>query len=323
MCVLPSEFLNKIVVNILDESICTEKNYDLGGSKNTFRQCVNRNNGIGKKVTTMLYNLIIKHPEKKIEVFNYLEQFLTLEEKRYMKKNLDDIKTTLNCVVKKINNRNKNISDNKKQNYRIVDIATLQKMGWSIRKYVEEATILSYEAIEGLTEEHNGEIEKQIPIIKEQPENRRILLDENNKMIGMWSFKPFYDDVFQKTKNGELFDVEITPDMMPTLIPGTYNIYFSNICLKPQYRKTIVFKILLFSIIELIETWADEGIFIHEICAQAYSDSGKNLCKSIGLNFVKNHIDHGEIYCGYVYNLVEEEFCRDFEKVKYLFMSKE
>lgn len=313
----PDKFINDIVVNILDESICTEKNYSLGGSKNTFRQSIKRNNGIGKKIITMLTNLIIKHPEKRNEIFKYLEQYLSEDEKKYMYKNPSDIKSIINFSVKKINNRDRNLEDSQK--YKIVDISTLQKMGWTIKDYVEAATILSYETIDGLTEEHNGEIEKQIPIITEQPENRRILLDENNKMIGMWSFKPFYDDVFQKAKNGELFDIEITPAMMPTLIPGIYNIYFSNICLKDKYRKTMVFKILLFSIIELIEKWANEGIYINEICAQAYSDSGRNLCRSIGLKFIKNHIDHGDIYCGFVYDLIERPFCEDFADVKRLY----
>lgn len=56
----PDKFINNIVVNILDENICTEKNYSLGGSKNTLRQCIERNNGIGKKVSTMLIMLLDK-----------------------------------------------------------------------------------------------------------------------------------------------------------------------------------------------------------------------------------------------------------------------
>lgn len=135
----------------------------------------------------------------------------------------------------------------------------------------------------------------------------------------MWSFKPFYNEYFQKAKNGELFDIEITPDMMPTLIPGIYNVYFSNICLKEQYRKTIVFKTLLFSIIEVIEKWAKEGIYINEVCAQAYTTSSKNLCRSIGLDFIKSHIDHGDIYCGHIYDLVEENFCNDFTELRNLY----
>jgi hypothetical protein len=317
----PEKFLNNIVVNILDESMCTEKNYSLGGSKNTFRQCIERNNGIGKKVSTMLINLVIKHPEKKDKIFKYLEQYLTENEIKYMYQNPNEIKTIINFAVKKINTRNKinekHLEDDNQ--YKIVDINTLLKMGWTIRDYVKTSTLLSLELMEGLTDEHITELEKSIKVVAEQPENRRILLDGNNKMVGMWSFKPFYDDIFQKAKNGELFDSEISPNMMPTLIPGTYNIYFSNIVLKEQYRKTIVFKILLFSIIELIEKWANEGIFINEICAQAYTDSGLNLCKSIGLNFHKKHIDHGDIYCGYVYDLVEKPFCKDFENARNLY----
>jgi hypothetical protein len=316
----PDKFINGIVVNILDESICTEKNYSLGGSKNTFRQCIERNKGIGKKVSTMISNLIIKHPEKHKEIFKYLEKYLTDSETSYMYDNPTDIKTIVDFAVKKINSRLKHNCIEERKQYKIVDIATLQKMGWSIRDYVKKSTMLSYEVYDELTDEHVTEFEKSVKVVAEQPENRRILLDENNEMIGMWSFKPFYDDIFQKTKNGELYDSEIKPDMMPTLIAGgVYNIYFSNIVLKEKYRKSKVFGILFDSILELIEEWAKEDIFINEICAQAYSDSGINLCKTLGLKFIKKHVDHGEIYCGYVQDLTETRFCNRFENLRILY----
>lgn len=316
----PAKFINDIVCNILDESLCTEKNFLIGGTKNTLKQCIKRNIGIGKTVVEMITNLVMKHPEKKTEVFQYLKQYLTEKEILYMYDNPNEIKTIINFATKKINARNKSRNHLESNQYKIVDINTLLKMGWTIRDYVKTSTLLSLELMEGLTEEHITELEKSIRVVAEQPENRRILLDNNNKMVGMWSFKPFYDDIFQKTKNGELFDSEIRPNMMPTLIPGgIYNIYFSNIVLKEEYRKTIIFKILLFSVIELIEKWANEGIFINEICAQAYTDSGLNLCKSIGLTFHKKHIDHGDIYCGYVYDLVEKPFCKDFKNLRSLY----
>ncbi|MEN8907971.1 MAG: hypothetical protein ABF289_18620 [Clostridiales bacterium] len=215
--------------------------------------------------------------------------------------------------------RENEMKTNSEDKFKIVDINTLQEMGWTIKDYVEEATKLSFETVDELTEEHIVDMENSIAVISEQPENRRILLNEMNEMIGYWSFKTFYDDVFEKAKNGELFDSTIKKDMIPTMIAGIYNIYVSNICLKTRYRRTIVFRKMLFSIIDLFEEWANQEIYIKELCTQAYTDSGVNLCKSIGLKFYRHHIDHGDIYCGYIYDLVNQPFCKNNEKIKKLY----
>lgn len=323
----PTEFLNILVVNILKVGLSEKKIENHGGVKNTIWQCAYRNTKIGYKVMNILTSMIESEirfdKSKRKEVFNFLKQFLTVGEKEYMKKNINDIKSLVRFASMKINNKNEGfmISKNEKGGkFKIVDIPELLKMGWTIRDYVKRATSLSYEVYdEELTEDHVTELEKSIKVVSEQPDNRRMLLDENNELIGMWSFKPFYSEIFKKAKKGELFDSEITPSIMPTLIPGgIYNIYFTNIVLKKRYRNTTAYIILLYSIIELIKKWAEEDIFINEICAQAYSDNGKNLCKTVGLDFIKKHIDHGDIYCGYVSDLVNKPFCNRFDDIEEL-----
>jgi len=306
----PSNFINTIVKDILKKEISSNNMFKYDGSRNTLRQCVNRNTVIGDRVVTMLSNMISMEIDiiKKDKAIDYVRKIAGI--------NSADIKELVTIAADRINRKDTIMNTD---NFKIVGIPELLKMGWTIRQYVEAATLLSYEEITGLTDEHNGEIEDNIKIVSEQPENRRILLDENNNMIGMWSFKPFYDDIFQKAKNGELYDGEIRASMLPTLIPGIYNIYFSNICLKKHHRKSKVFKILWESIIELFQEWAKDGIYIKEICAQAYTTSGINLCKTAGLQFHKNHIDHGEIYCGYVWDLVENKYCNEFEEVRKLY----
>ena len=81
----PEKLIKTIAEDIIKYPLSSEKNFELGGTKNTFRKCIERNNGIGDKVSIMLHNLIAKHPEKRNEILQYLEQFLTLEEKRIQK----------------------------------------------------------------------------------------------------------------------------------------------------------------------------------------------------------------------------------------------
>ena len=107
--------------------------------------------------------------------------------------------------------------------------------------------------------------------------------------------------------------------MIPVLVPGTYNIYFVEICLNHKYKGTLVFRVVLNSIAEVIENLARREIFVNEICTQAYTTDGERLCKSLGLKYHKKHVDSGNIYCGSVKDLLEQPFCRNFYTLKRLY----
>lgn len=315
-----ADFINTIVVDILDKSLSSHKNYELGGSYNTFRQCIDRNKNIGKKPIIMITNMINReiYDIKKNKAIEFLKDFLTHSELEYMKNNPNDIKSLVTFAAEKVNEKINTIVDT--DNFKIVDIFEWKKLGKSVRDYVIEAIKLGYETIENLTEQHGGEIEQLTKMISKHPANRRILLDKNNNFIGYWSIEPLFENIFVQAKNGELFDNELTADKIAIPVPGsTYNAYFSSICLKEDYRKMSAFKILFFSLIEYFEKLATEEIYFNEICTLAYSTYGESLCKTMGLQLHKKHIDHGNIYCGYVYDLIERPFCKKSEKVKNLY----
>lgn len=290
-------------------------------------------NYIGYACAETLVKLIIDEVEtdliKKKRIFDYLITFLSSTDKINFE-NFEDLVCNIVCkFVKKksqftkpivINKNSYQKKVNESDTLRVVDIFELKKIGWSIRDYVIEATKLNYEVIENLTEEHNGEIEQLTSMITKHPENRRILLDENNKMIGYWSVEPLFDNFFYKAKNGELFDNELTADKIISLVvPGIYNVYFSSICLKNNYRKKHAFKKLLISLLDYIEELAVDGILINEICTLAYSDDGKSLSKTIGLKYHKNHIDYGEIYSGNIYDILSQPFCKNYDILKTIY----
>jgi hypothetical protein len=139
---------------------------------------------------------------------------------------------------------------------------------------------------------------------------------------GYYYFIPLFKDVFQKAKDGQLFDSEITVDKVPFLLQGIYDIYFIVICLRETYRKTFALKQMLFSVMELFEEMALNGIFVNEICTQAYSDSGIALCKSIGLKYLKNHIDKGKVYHGTILDILKHPLYAKFSKLKEMYTTK-
>jgi hypothetical protein len=253
-----------------------------------------------------------------------LRQFLNNREKEYLNRNENDIKTIMNLVAKKFK-KSKKISNEvtkNKEKFRVVDINDLLNLGLSVEDIVKTSISLDYETMDGLTEEHNGDLEQWVNITNTNADSMRWLLDGKN-IIGYWHFTALFHEHFLKAKSGRLLDSEITCEKIPLLLPGTYNIYFVGICLKETYRrKTITFGKLLFNIIEVIEEFAKKGIFINEICALAYTHNGIQLCKSIGLKYIKEHVEHGKIYCGNIMSLLDKDFCRDFIELKLLYKEK-
>lgn len=319
-----AKFINHIVVNLLDKNICSLKNYSLGGSKNTLRQCVKRNKGIGPKVIRMISNLIIQEIDKnkKNKVLEYLKKFLNDTELLYMRRNPADIQTIVKFAVKNLSNNNA-VTNESSPEFKMIDIDGLINNGWTIEKIVEEGYKLDFETIDNITIEHNGDFEQWLAIARSNADTIRYLLKNDDEMIGYWHFTPLRDDVYIKAKTGQLLDSEITCDKIPLLLPGTYNIYFISICLKEKYRrKTTTFGKLLFSIIDVIQSLAKKNIFINEICALAYTMNGIQLCQSMGLKYLRDHSEHGQIFCGKIMNLLNKDFCRDFEELKNIYNNK-
>ncbi|MEN8905602.1 MAG: hypothetical protein ABF289_06540 [Clostridiales bacterium] len=309
MCIVTNEINNRIcrilaklenIKNHVNNTICIDKLFAKG--------ILPQNVSVSMKaISNMSYNEntnILQIKEVSDLCYSNLKIFSRWFNNQYLNSDLNRIESNI-----KIPN----------DGLKVLSIFDLMEIGWTIKDYVIEATKLNYEVIDDLTPEHNGEIEQLTLMISKHPENRRILLDENNNMIGYWSLEPLFDDIFEKAKNGELFDNELTADKIAVLVPGVYNVYFSSICLKEDHRKKYAFKKLLFSLIDYLEELALDGVFFNEICTLAYSDDGKSLSKTIGLRLHKNHIDHGEIYCGNIYDILSQPICKNYDSLRTLY----
>lgn len=314
----PARFLEALVVDILKIGLSEKKTERHDGSRGTLWQCFNRNTVIGNKVIDILTSLITSEIRfdklKKKKIFNFLEQFLTEEEKNYIKNNPDNIKDLVRFASRKINSKGKGLmKQNKKDNFRIVDMDELINMGWSIKDMLNANIGLDFETIEYEKEEHNGSFEQWFEIYKKNADCIRWLLDSDDNVIGYWHFEPLFDEMFSKAKKGELLETEVTFSKIPQMLANTYNIYFIGICLKEEHRrKRKTFGKLLYSIVDVFENLAKDNIFINEICALAYTDSGVRLCESIGLKYTTDHIEHGKIYSGKTIDLINKDFCQGY-----------
>ena len=170
-----------------------------------------------------------------------------------------------------------------------------------------------------MTDEHKGGIEQWIQIVKEHPDNSRILLNDKDEMVGFWDFVTLFEDEYKKAKAGQLNDCELTVEIMPPMIPGTYNIYFASICLKENYKKTLALQKLLISMLNVFEELALNGVFIDEICTWAYTDSGIALSKALGLKYHVEHKEHGKIFYTTMIDLLKQPLSKKFKTLKVMY----
>jgi hypothetical protein len=219
---------------------------------------------------------------------------------------------------------NDSINREKKINLDSIHIYEYINMGNTIEQYIIECFNMWNDTLgTELPESHKGSVEQWVPIINENLDNQKILINSNNEFIGFWDFEPLFDNPFKKLKDGVFFDDEMSVDVIPTMFPGgTYNIYIMNILLKHKYRNNLSFQKLFYSMVNYIEELALNGVFINEICAWAYTDKGISICKSIGLKYHKDHIEHGKIYIGKVIDILNKPISSDFSTLKELYNKK-
>jgi hypothetical protein len=204
----------------------------------------------------------------------------------------------------------------------IADIDNVISWGWDGNRLLDELIALDYRTIDGLTQAHEGQTAQWSPVFMDHPDTWRLLINGPGNIVGYWHFVPLFQQEYELAKQGRLTDSQITTDTVRVLeLPGWYNIYFVSICVHPPYRRTPRMRALYKSFLDVITELALEGVFIREICANAYTLSGEALCKDLGFNFVTNHVDHGKIYATDFVNLLDHGISKGHQELRRLYES--
>jgi hypothetical protein len=209
------------------------------------------------------------------------------------------------------------------QSLQVADIDDIIKWGWDGVRLLDELIKLDYKTMDGLTEVHEGQISQWAPVFMDHPDTWRLIINAPENIIGYWHYVPLFGQEYTLAMNGKLMDSEITTDKVKIFeLPGWYNIYFVSICILSQYRRTPAIRLLFDSLISVVTNLASEGVMIKEILANAYTDSGKSLCKSLDMKFLKKHEDHGEIFFAEFNDLLNSSIFQQYESLKKLYLSK-
>ncbi len=178
-------------------------------------------------------------------------------------------------------------------------IDTVLDWGWDGVKLLEEFIALDYETLTGLMGSHEGTPGQWAPIFMEHPQTWRMLFDRPKNVIGYWHYVPLFPEDYNLAVQGVLLDSCITADRAQYLeFPGRYRVYFVQVCLRPRFRFPHITRLLFSTIFDVLLELAQDGVFIEEICANAYTETGQALCRTFRLTRRGPHVERGEIFAG-------------------------
>ena len=178
--------------------------------------------------------------------------------------------------------------------------ATLQDIaewGLSAEEIVRMLIEIDYETMYGLTEMHVGTDSQWVPIYRMYPDLWTLFVDGPKSISGYLHYLALEKSDFEEACAGKLHDNMITLEKVVfPVMPGEYEIYFSCISLLKKYREMKNFKMLFDSFLGRLEEFAENGIYVKRVCANAFTPEGVSLCRSIGMKHLCDHEDKGKVF---------------------------
>jgi hypothetical protein len=179
-------------------------------------------------------------------------------------------------------------------------LRTLQQLedeGWTTNQIMRRLEQLDYDTIAGLDEESEGTAGEWEELAISNPDGYALLLDSRNEIVGYWHFEALPDEMFARAMSGTLEDGEITLDRVALLCaPGLLKIYFIIFAVEKRFRGFRANRLLLEAFLQRLEDLATGGIYVSNICANAFTPEGVGLCKSLGMQYVGAHCRQGLMY---------------------------
>lgn len=118
-----------------------------------------------------------------------------------------------------------------------------------------------------------------------------IIALKDNKVVGYINFSPINDTAYERIRGGEVDTFLTSDDIMEYHSGNNYSIYFSSICVHPDYQHKGIAGIMLNRLHKLEKSLESYDIHIKRIVADACTISGENILKNNGFSLVTNS-DH-------------------------------
>jgi hypothetical protein len=181
---------------------------------------------------------------------------------------------------------------------RIASWADVAAWGWNGERLLRELIHLDYLTTPRLTDLTEGTAPQWAPVFTNHPDTWRLLIDGDRNVVGYWHYVILFDDMHDRARRGELVDSEVTVDKVKIGLHGVYKAYFTMLAISEPYRGIANTRLLFDSFFEALDQLANNGVFISEIVANAYSDSGIAVCKTFKMECIAKNKVEGFVYAG-------------------------
>lgn len=131
------------------------------------------------------------------------------------------------------------------------------------------------------------------------PETLMGIRDEiTGQLVGFFNTIPITDELFAKIESGNYIDTYIPlSEIRQYDLPDFYKLYMCSVCIDPVYQNTNVFRLLYNAFVDfLLELATEKEVFVTDIIADAVTNSGEKLCKTVGMQHVTASTHDSQIY---------------------------
>jgi len=117
------------------------------------------------------------------------------------------------------------------------------------------------------------------------------------RLAGFFCTLPITDNLFKEIASGNYIDTHIpTDDIRKYDPPDFYKLYLCSFCIDPDYQNTKAFKLLSNAFIDMLLKFADDGIYISEMVADAITEKGERLCTHLDMKVINTSTHGSKIY---------------------------
>lgn len=109
---------------------------------------------------------------------------------------------------------------------------------------------------------------------------------------------PVTDECYEDLRSGKIVDMDLmaADKILSYDMPGAYNVYFASIVIHPQYRNTVLFKMLFDEMVRRYIRLIDNEVFVKRILADALSPEGEKFCRLFGMRRIDSSNHHSTLY---------------------------
>ena len=188
-----------------------------------------------------------------------------------------------------------NISNN---SIKLVTYQELLEIGYDALQIAERLVQNDYQLYSNISTENEGSPEQWAEYLSSFPETFRYLINDNNEIIGNWSFLSVSEEEhLERLRAGELYEESFSIDNTEfILFPGEYIGYLLNLSVNEGYNSVYAYGLLLNSFIEQLITFAENGIYIKCWYVNVFRKDHEAMYKRLGFKFLCANSNYGCIY---------------------------